>query len=94
MHTDDLSSDDEDEDGTGNRIGRVPLHWYEDYDHIGYDVKGGKLGRKAKGDAIDQFLERRDNPNFHRTVYDALNDESIVLSDKELSIINRLRHNK
>ena len=38
MHMDDLSSDDEN-DGGGNRIGRVPLHWYDGLDHIGYDVK-------------------------------------------------------
>lgn len=38
MHMDDLSSDD-DEAGGGNRIGRVPLHWYAEFDHIGYDVK-------------------------------------------------------
>lgn len=39
---DDLSSDDEN-DGGGNRIGRVPLHWYDGLDHIGYDVtvRGG-----------------------------------------------------
>src|SRR5690606_765244 len=33
LHVDDLSSDDE--DGTGmNTIGRVPLHWYDEFDHI------------------------------------------------------------
>ena len=31
MHIDDLSSDDEE---AGNTIGNVPLHWYDDHDHI------------------------------------------------------------
>jgi ribosome biogenesis protein ERB1 len=41
LHTDDLSSDDEEADG--NTIGRVPLHWYDAFDHIGYDISGQKL---------------------------------------------------
>jgi WD40 repeat protein len=33
-------------------------------------------------------------PPYSRTVYDALNDEKIVLTDEELSIINRIRKGK
>jgi ribosome biogenesis protein ERB1 len=43
LDTDDLSSDDEEADG--NTIGRVPLHWYDAYDHIGYDTNEQKLIR-------------------------------------------------
>jgi len=40
MHTNNLSSDDEDDAGQQNRIGPVPLHWYNDYEHIRYDTHG------------------------------------------------------
>ncbi|KAH8098267.1 hypothetical protein JL720_1202 [Aureococcus anophagefferens] len=45
MHVDDLSSDDEE---AGNATGRVPLHWYEGYDHVGYDLGGGKVVADAE----------------------------------------------
>jgi ribosome biogenesis protein ERB1 len=32
-------SDSEDE-APVNTIGNVPLHWYEDFDHVGYDIDG------------------------------------------------------
>jgi len=63
MHADDLSSDDE-EGGGGrggegrNAIGRVPLHWYEDYDHLGYDVHGQKVMKSKKADGLDAALAR------------------------------------
>ncbi len=31
---------------------------------------------------------------FRRTVYDAVNDRKVVLSDEEMRIIHRLRHGK
>jgi ribosome biogenesis protein ERB1 len=69
LHVDDLSSDDE--DGAGlNTIGRIPLHWYDEFDHIGYDVRGKKVMKEKGADRIDLALARRDDPAFMRTVYD------------------------
>ena len=84
-------SDSEEEEGMKNRIGNVPLHWYNDYEHIGYDVTGKRIVRKPKGDTIDKLLQRRDDPDFKATVYDALNDREHVLTDRELEIIRRLQ---
>ena len=39
-------SDSSDDEGMKNRIGNVPLEWYDNYDHIGYDVSGKKIIRK------------------------------------------------
>ncbi len=96
VHTDDLSSDDEDFEGTGNRIGRVPLHWYDEYDHIGYDVHGGKVIKKAAkgegGDLLDQALQNeKDLENKKYTVYDALNDTDVQLTDRQLELIRRVQ---
>jgi ribosome biogenesis protein ERB1 len=96
VHTDDLSSDDEDGEGTGNRIGRVPLHWYDEYDHIGYDGHGGKVVKQAArgegGDLLDQALKNEaDLANKRYTVYDALNDKDVQLTDRQLELIRRVQ---
>jgi ribosome biogenesis protein ERB1 len=90
LHTDDLSSDDE-EDVNANTIGRVPLHWYDAYDHIGYTVTGDKIVKRKGKDRIDLALAHHDGPNANRTVYDMYNDREIVLSDRDLEIIRRLQ---
>jgi len=54
---------DSDDEAMKNRIGNVPLEWYADEDHIGYDVYGNKIARKEQGDSIDAFLARTDDPN-------------------------------
>ncbi|TYZ60537.1 hypothetical protein PybrP1_003070 [[Pythium] brassicae (nom. inval.)] len=89
LHIDDLSSDDEE---TINTIGNVPLRWYEDYDHIGYDVEGKKiLKSNAGGDGIDMAIAAKDDPDYERTVYDAYNDRKIVVSDRDMEIIRRIQ---
>jgi len=95
MHTDDLSSDDEDEDGAGNRIGRVPLHWYDEYDHIGYDSHGKKVIKSASvnnGDRVDQALANADGKGNNRfVVHDALNDKNVTLTARQVELIRRIQ---
>lgn len=96
MHTDDLSSDDEDEDGTGNRIGRVPLHWYDEYDHVGYDAHGKKVTKSASGeggDRVDQAIANADDKATGKfVVHDALNDRNVHLTKRQLEIIRRIQN--
>ena len=89
IHADDNSSDEEDADG--NTIGRVPLHWYDAYDHIGYDVSGQKLIRKKAGDRLDNAIANKDDPASMHTVYDMYNDRHVVLSERDLQIIRRVQ---
>ena len=89
LNVDDLSSDDEVE--TGNTVGRVPLHWYDAYDHIGYDQSGSKVVKRRVRDRLDKAISARDDPNSQRTVYDMYNDREIILSDRDLEIIRRLQ---
>mmetsp|Transcript_17936 Transcript_17936/g.19437 ORF Transcript_17936/g.19437 Transcript_17936/m.19437 type:complete len:840 (+) Transcript_17936:22-2541(+) len=90
MHVDDLSSDDEDNRGN-NAIGRVPLHWYDAFDHIGYSLEGKKLTKRQGKDRIDLALEAHDDPLSIRRVYDMYNDREVVLSERELEIIRRIQ---
>eukprot|EP00539_Tryblionella_compressa_P005109 CAMPEP_0178767084 /NCGR_PEP_ID=MMETSP0744-20121128/19435_1 /TAXON_ID=913974 /ORGANISM="Nitzschia punctata, Strain CCMP561" /LENGTH=842 /DNA_ID=CAMNT_0020422901 /DNA_START=12 /DNA_END=2540 /DNA_ORIENTATION=- len=96
MHTDDLSSDDEDDGGIMNRIGRVPLHWYDEYDHIGYDAHGRKVIKSASlgdGDRVDQALANADNMGKGKfVVHDLLNDKNVELSARQLELIRRIQN--
>lgn len=89
MNADDESSDDEDADG--NTIGRVPLHWYDAYDHIGYDIAGQKLIKQKAGDRLDNAIANKDDPSSMHTVYDMYNDRHVVLSERDLEIIRRMQ---
>ena len=91
LHVDDLSSDDEDNGDKKNTIGRVPLHWYDEYDHIGYDTTGQKIIRKKGRSEIDEALAKKDDPMYFRTVYDAVNDKEHVLTDREMEILRRIQ---
>ena len=92
MHTDDLSSDDEDPEGTNNRIGRIPLHWYDDYDHIGYDAHGSKVIKSSEGNLLDQVLQNEDDVDGKKyTVYDALNAKNVELTERQITLIRRLQ---
>jgi ribosome biogenesis protein ERB1 len=46
-----------------NRVGNIPLHWYDDLPHLGYTVDGKKVLRPAKGDELDKFLATVDDPS-------------------------------
>ncbi|RLN68086.1 hypothetical protein BBJ29_002612 [Phytophthora kernoviae] len=88
LHVDDLSSDDEE---NVNTIGNVPLRWYEEYDHIGYNVDGKRIMKSNNGDGIDNAIAAKDDPNYDRTVYDAYNDRKIVISDRDMELIRRMQ---
>ena len=96
LNTDDVSSDEEDNSNL-NTIGRVPLHWYDAYDHIGYNIQGEKLikrsvmGGEGGKDRIDMAIENRDNIEKLHTVYDMYNDREVVLSARDLEIIQRIQ---
>lgn len=89
---DPASDSSEDERPNRNTIGDVPLVWYKDEDHIGYDIEGSKIGKAQRGDKLDALLARNDvSGKALRTIYDEYNDEEIVLSKEELKMIMRIR---
>jgi hypothetical protein len=54
-------------------------------------TQGAKIGKKQRGDKLEQLLARNDSSKALRTIYDAYNDEDIVLSKDELRMIMRIR---
>ena len=77
-----------------NTIGNVPIAWYDDAKHIGYDLAGKKIIKSKKKDGIDRFIASRDDPNYRWTVRDEENDEDVVLSRREVEIIRQIHSGK
>ena len=44
-----------------NTVGDVPLEWYKDEKHIGYDIAGKKIKKKERQDKLDSFLANVDD---------------------------------
>lgn len=53
-----------------NTVGNIPLNWYDDYDHLGYDWDGKPIRKPKRGDELDKFLNKMDNPEHGITVTD------------------------
>ncbi|EIW70055.1 hypothetical protein TREMEDRAFT_38717 [Tremella mesenterica DSM 1558] len=73
-----------------NTVGNIPMDWYDELPHIGYDINGRKIFRPAQGDALDKFLANVEDPTAWTSVEDKLLQQQVQLSDKELDIIRRL----
>ncbi|XP_073233221.1 ribosome biogenesis protein bop1-B-like [Porites lutea] len=80
-----------DEEDARNTIGNIPVEWYNEYPHIGYDLDGKRILKPATADELDEFLSKMDDPNYWRTVRDKATMKEVVLSNEELDIINRLQ---
>jgi hypothetical protein len=48
-----------------NTIGNIPVEWYDDVDHFGYDLYGERITKQgsAKGE-IDTFLTKLEDPDY------------------------------
>nr|KYP63205.1 hypothetical protein KK1_017772 [Cajanus cajan] len=90
----DSESDSDYEVAPRNTIGDVPLKWYEDEPHIGYDIKGKKIKKKEKQDKLDSFLANVDDSKNWRKIYDEYNDETIELTKDEIKLVRRLLKNR
>ncbi|KAL5702799.1 Ribosome biogenesis protein 1 [Ranunculus cassubicifolius] len=101
----DLNSDDEieaveesdsseDEVVPRNTIGDVPLEWYKDEEHIGYDVEGKKIKKQARKDKLDSLLANADDSKNWRKLYDDYNDEEVELTAQEIKLVRRILKGK
>lgn len=51
------SGDTSDEEERRNTVGNVPMWWYNEYPHVGYDLDGRQLIKPPQRDQIDEFLK-------------------------------------
>ena len=75
-----------------NRIGNVPLEWYDDLPHIGYDINGRKVMKPATKDELDKFLDTVDGDGeAWFSARDNSTGKDVRLTDEELAIIRKLQ---
>lgn len=84
-----LESDDD--EGDVNRIGNVPLWWYDNMKHIGYDSSGKRLERSLDVSEISTLLRNADDPEAWRNIPNIKNQNVLRLSDTDLEIIRRIK---
>jgi len=83
-----------DEEDIRNTVGKIPMKWYDEYDHIGYDWESNKIPKPKKGDELDNFLESKENPNFWRTLKDPQTTQDILLNAEDIDLILKSRESK
>nr|XP_033325599.1 ribosome biogenesis protein BOP1 homolog [Megalopta genalis] len=91
---DEYEYDSSDEEDIRNTVGNIPMKWYDDYDHIGYDWDGKKIIKPQKGDQLDNFLKRMDDPDFWRTIKDPQTGQDVILSEADIDLITRIQRQK
>lgn len=91
---DEYKEDSSDEEDIRNTVGNIPMEWYRNFKHIGYDIEGRRLIKPEQGDQLDEFLSKADDPNYWRTVHSRLTGQKIVLSKDDLHLIKNLQSKK
>jgi len=91
---DEYHYDSSDEEDIRNTIGNIPVNWYDEYEHIGYDLDGAKIRKPKRGDELENFLSRMENPEHGVTVEDPTTGQKVVLSEKDADIVARAASNK
>ncbi|GJJ74666.1 ribosome biogenesis protein ERB1 [Entomortierella parvispora] len=77
-----------------NTVGNIPMEWYDEYPHIGYDIDGKKIMRPATGDELDKFLSTMDDPDSWLSAHNYKEGQDVKLTAEELDIIRRLEGNR
>lgn len=88
------SDSSEDEVAPRNTVGDVPLEWYKDEEHIGYDIDGRKIKKRDREGRIEAYLRNADDAKNWRKIYDEYNDEEVQITKDEAKIISRLLKGK
>ena len=90
---DEYEYDSSDEEDLRNTVGNIPIHWYDNYDHIGYDTEGNKIVKPkgSKSNEIDEFMRKMEDPYFWRTVKDKMTGENVILTDADAEALKRVK---
>lgn len=89
---DEYEHDSSDEEDIRNTVGNIPMEWYKDFPHIGYNLDGKKIYKPIRNkDELDDFLDKMENPEYWRTVHDKQTGSDTVLSDDQVELVNRLQ---
>eukprot|EP00730_Choanoeca_flexa_P014134 TRINITY_DN6067_c0_g1_i1.p1 TRINITY_DN6067_c0_g1~~TRINITY_DN6067_c0_g1_i1.p1 ORF type:complete len:449 (+),score=45.84 TRINITY_DN6067_c0_g1_i1:19-1365(+) len=84
-------SDTTDDEHSTNRVGRIPMEWYHDYEHIGYGLDGKRIRKPKQKDRLQKFLDKMEGKDYSRTVYDPVTGQEIQLTDEDIEMIKRIQ---
>ncbi|KAL4914210.1 NUC169 domain-containing protein [Aspergillus aurantiobrunneus] len=90
----DDNSDYSDIEENANTIGNIPLSFYDQYPHIGYDINGKKILRPAKGEALDALLDSIEIPKGWTGLTDPSTGKPLELSQDELELLRKVQMNE
>jgi ribosome biogenesis protein ERB1 len=90
----DDNSDYSDVEENANTIGDIPLSFYDQYPHIGYDINGKKIMRPAKGEALDALLDSIEIPKGWTGLTDPSTGKPLELSQDELELLKKVQMNE
>ncbi|XP_036137207.1 ribosome biogenesis protein BOP1 [Molossus molossus] len=86
------AEDSSDEEDVRNTVGNVPLQWYDDFPHVGYDLDGRRIYKPVRTrDELDQFLDKMEDPDYWRTVQDRMTGYDVRLTDEQVALVQRLQ---
>ncbi|XP_065520988.1 ribosome biogenesis protein BOP1 isoform X1 [Lathamus discolor] len=89
---DEYEEDSSDEEDIRNTVGNIPMEWYQDFPHIGYDLEGKKIYKPIRNkDELDLFLDKMENPDYWRTVQDKMTGADVKLTDEQIALVQRLQ---
>lgn len=95
---DEINPDDNSElseaEENANTIGNIPLSFYDEYPHIGYDINGKKIMRPAKGEALDALLDSIEIPKGWTGLTDPSTGKPLELSQDELELLRKVQMNE
>ncbi|GLI73519.1 ribosome bioproteinsis protein erb1 [Penicillium ochrochloron] len=90
----DDNSDYSDVEENANTIGDIPLTFYDQYPHIGYDINGKRIMRPAKGEALDALLDSIEIPKGWTGLTDPSTGKPLELSQEELELLKKVQMNE
>jgi ribosome biogenesis protein ERB1 len=90
----DDNSDYSDVEENANTIGDIPLTFYDQYPHIGYDINGKKIMRPARGEALDALLDSIEIPKGWTGLTDPSTGKPLELSQEELELLKKVQMNE
>lgn len=88
---DEYEWDSSDEEDIRNAVGNIPMEWYKDYPHLGYDWRGKRIIKPATPDEIEKFMQRIDSGGIRPVIFDEKTGREIALTPEDIDVIRRLR---
>ncbi|QSS59330.1 eukaryotic ribosome biogenesis protein [Histoplasma capsulatum] len=90
----DDNSDYSEADENANTIGNIPLSFYDQYPHIGYNINGKKIMRPAMGQALDTLLDSIELPKGFTGLTDPSTGKPLELNQDELELLRKVQMNE